>query len=87
VNLFLLAGSKASEDTLRLALVETDPSASSAALCVRTICGSFKQERQSSIFVMQRGTQPSQACSGGHITPNPIKIDGDDASLLMGSIN
>jgi hypothetical protein len=39
------------------------------------------------IFFMQKNTQPSQKCSGGRITPNPTKIDGSDAFLLMGSIN
>jgi len=34
---------------------------------------------------MYKGTQPSQKCSGGHITPNPTpEIDVGDASLLMG---
>jgi hypothetical protein len=38
-------------------------------------------------YFIQKGTQPSQACSVWHITPNPTpKIDAGDASLLMGSI-
>ena len=36
---------------------------------------------------MQKDTQPSQTCSGGHIITNPTQIDAGDASLLMGSIN
>jgi hypothetical protein len=33
---------------------------------------------------MQKDTQPSQVCSGEHITPNPTKVDTSDALLLMG---
>jgi hypothetical protein len=42
--------------------------------------------KQNALCFMQKGTQPSQTCSGGHITPNPTQTDGGDASLLIGSI-
>ena len=29
--------------------------------------------KQNSLYFMQKGTQPSQTCSGGHITPNPTQ--------------
>jgi hypothetical protein len=29
--------------------------------------------KQNTLCFMQKGTQPSQACSGGHITPNPTQ--------------
>jgi hypothetical protein len=43
--------------------------------------------KQNTRSFIQKGTQSSQACSGGHITPNPTQIDAVDASLLIGSIN
>jgi hypothetical protein len=47
----------------------------------------YSRAKSNALCFMQKGTQPSQACSGGHITPNPIQIDAGDATLLMGSIH
>ena len=40
--------------------------------------------KQNTHFFMQKGTQPSQACYGGHITPSPTKNRSGDAPILMG---
>jgi hypothetical protein len=34
--------------------------------------------KQNTLFFKQKDTQPSQACFGGHITPNQQKIDPGD---------
>ena len=47
----------------------------------------YTKVKQNKLCFMQKDTQPSQTCSGGHITTNLTHIDAGDASLLMRSIN